>query len=58
MAPSSIEIGIMSKLNFDGIRCVVISRDQKEECQHQFMMTVETVIWWLKIQEKEQGKSF
>lgn len=52
MAPS-IEFGIMSKLNFDGIRCVVI-RDQKEECQHQFMMTVKSVILVVKIQEKEK----
>lgn len=55
MAPS-IEFGIMSKLNFDGIRCVVI-RDQKEECQGQFMMTVETVIWWLKTRKgTEEGE--
>ena len=50
MAPS-IEFGIMSKLNFDGRDEWSSAEIRRKNVNDNFMMTVETVIWWLKRQE-------
>lgn len=50
MAPSSIEIGIMSELNFDG-RDEWSSAEIRVSKKQQFMMTVEAVIWLLKMKK-------